>query len=62
MNVLSLFDGISAGQVALERAGIKVYRLSWEGGINIARKWTKEEIEYLQDNWGLKSMETIAKV
>ena len=24
MNVLSLFDGISCGQVALERAGIKV--------------------------------------
>ena len=24
MNVLSLFDGISAGQVALQRAGIKV--------------------------------------
>ena len=24
MNVLSLFDGISAGRVALERAGIKV--------------------------------------
>ena len=24
MNVLSLFDGISAGQVALERAGIEV--------------------------------------
>ena len=24
INVLSLFDGISAGQVALERAGIKV--------------------------------------
>jgi len=26
MNVLSLFDGISCGQVALERAGIKVDR------------------------------------
>lgn len=25
MNVLSLFDGISCGQIALERAGIKVY-------------------------------------
>ncbi len=24
MNVLSLFDGISCGQIALERAGIKV--------------------------------------
>ena len=24
MNVLSLFDGISAGRIALERAGIKV--------------------------------------
>jgi len=24
MNVLSLFDGISCGQVALERAGIKI--------------------------------------
>lgn len=26
MNVLSLFDGISCGMVALERAGIKVDR------------------------------------
>jgi len=24
MNVLSLFDGISCGQIALERAGIKI--------------------------------------
>ena len=24
MNVLSLFDGISCGQIALERAGVKV--------------------------------------
>ena len=24
MNVLSLFDGMSCGQIALERAGIKV--------------------------------------
>ena len=24
MNVLSLFDGISCGQVALDRAGIKI--------------------------------------
>ena len=26
INVLSLFDGISCGQIALERAGIKVNR------------------------------------
>ena len=26
MNVLSLFDGMSCGQIALERAGIKVDR------------------------------------
>ena len=26
MNVLSLFDGISCGMIALERAGIKVER------------------------------------
>lgn len=27
MNVLSLFDGISCGMVALEKAGIKVNRI-----------------------------------
>ena len=32
VNVLSLFDGMSCGQIALERAGIKVdnYWASWD--------------------------------
>ena len=29
LRVLSLFDGISCGQVALERAGIPVEKIFW---------------------------------
>ena len=44
MNVLSLFDGISCGQVALERAGIKVNRY-------YASEIEKNAIEITQKNY-----------
>lgn len=34
MNVLSLFDGISCGQVAFDRLGIKFDKLSKESELN----------------------------
>lgn len=49
MNILSLFDGISCGQIALERAGIKVdkYYASeiCEYSINITKKNYPSTIE-----------------
>lgn len=38
MNVLSLFDGISCGMVALERAGIKVKNITQVKLINTQLK------------------------
>jgi site-specific DNA-cytosine methylase len=44
MNVLSLFDGISCGRVALERAGIKVDKY-------YASEIKEDAIKVSQDNW-----------
>jgi len=44
MNVLSLFDGISCGRLALERAGIKVDKY-------YASEIKKHAIKCSQDNW-----------
>jgi site-specific DNA-cytosine methylase len=44
MNVLSLFDGIGCGRVALERAGIKVDKY-------YASKIDKYAIQVSQKNW-----------
>lgn len=44
MNVLSLFDGISSGRVALERAGIKVDKY-------YASEVDKHAIKVSKDNW-----------
>jgi len=38
MNVLSLFDGISCGQIALERAGITFDKLSADNGHSNAER------------------------
>ena len=40
MNVLSLFDGISCGQVALDRAGIKIDNYCGDG-------WTVDIIAHI---------------
>lgn len=44
MNVLSLFDGISCGRVALDRAGIKVDNY-------YASEIDKHAIAVSKDNW-----------
>ena len=44
MNVLSLFDGMSCGQIALERAGIKVNKY-------FASEIKKHAIEVTQYNY-----------
>lgn len=44
MNVLSLFDGMSCGRIALERAGIKVYKY-------YASELDKYAIKVTQANW-----------
>ncbi len=44
INVLSLFDGMSCGRIALERAGIKVYRY-------YASEIDKHAIKVSLDNW-----------
>jgi site-specific DNA-cytosine methylase len=44
MNVLSLFDGMSCGQIALERAGIKVNKY-------FASEIDKYAIQVTQDNY-----------
>lgn len=52
MNVLSLFDGISCGQIALERAGIKVDKY-YASEIKLsAIKCTQENYPILY-NWGM---------
>ena len=52
MKVLSLFDGISCGRVALERAGIKVSRyvaVEIDGYAQIISRNNHKDIEYLGD-------------
>ena len=44
MNVLSLFDGISCGQIALQRAGVKVNNY-------FASEIDKHAIKVTQHNW-----------
>lgn len=44
MNVLSLFDGMSCGRIALERAGIKVTNY-------YASEIDKHSIKVSQSNW-----------
>ena len=44
MNVLSLFDGMSCGQIALERAGVKIAKY-------FASEIDKNAIKVTQDNY-----------